>query len=337
MQARDLGEFALIDRIRALLPAADDDRLIVGIGDDAAVWRSGDSYTIATTDTMVAGVHFLPGRVRWEDVGWKALASNVSDIAAMGGTPTFALVTLTLPGNTPVAAIDALYTGLRDCAAAYAVTIAGGDIVAAADDALSVTVALCGEAAMDGNGEPLLLHRDAARVGDAIAVSGTLGASAAGLRALQSDAKPDAVASRLIERHMRPGPHVAAAAAAVRAGVRCAIDISDGLVQDLGHICAASGVGAELHADDVPVDKDARNAYGDDARALALTGGEDYELLLVAPDDVLSSLGAAIDTPLTVIGHTVASTDHRVRVLDRDGNEIDVDRAGFDHLRDARA
>ena len=132
MDVGDLGEFGLIERLRAALPAAAPGRLVVGIGDDAAVWRTGSGYTVATTDTMVAGVHFLPGAVAWHDVGWKALATNVSDIAAMGGTPTFALVTLCLPSDTAVDDIDALYAGLRECAEAYGVTIAGGDIVVGA-------------------------------------------------------------------------------------------------------------------------------------------------------------------------------------------------------------
>ena len=124
MDVSDLGEFGLIERLRRALPPAAPDRLIVGIGDDAAVWRSGDGYTVATTDTMVAGVHFLPGAVAWRDVGWKALATNISDIAAMGATPAFALVTLCLPSDTNVEDIDALYTGLRECADVYGVTVA---------------------------------------------------------------------------------------------------------------------------------------------------------------------------------------------------------------------
>src|SRR4029079_1046107 len=125
----DLGEFGLIARLREHLGASSDADLIVGAGDDAAVWRTGDAFTVATTDTMVAGVHFLPANVGWHDVGWKALAVNVSDIAAMGATPRFALVTLALPPDTPVADIDALYGGLGECGAMFGVTVAGGDIV----------------------------------------------------------------------------------------------------------------------------------------------------------------------------------------------------------------
>ncbi|HXK33955.1 MAG TPA: thiamine-phosphate kinase, partial [Dehalococcoidia bacterium] len=130
MDVGDIGEFGLIARLRGRLPPAGA-RLLVGPGDDAAVWGGAGRYVIATTDSMVAGVHFLPGRVRWQDVGWKSLASNVSDVAAMGGRPEFALVTLCLPPQTTVDAIDALYDGIGECAREYGVTVAGGDIVAA--------------------------------------------------------------------------------------------------------------------------------------------------------------------------------------------------------------
>jgi thiamine-monophosphate kinase len=144
MKVSDIGEFGLIERLTAALGAQSADKLVVGIGDDAAVWRSGDSYVVATTDTMVEGVHFLPGVIPWTDIGWKALAVNVSDIGAMGGEPAFALVTLALPPQTNVQEMDALYAGLREFAQAYGVTIAGGDVVSAPQ--VSVTVALLGRA-----------------------------------------------------------------------------------------------------------------------------------------------------------------------------------------------
>jgi thiamine-monophosphate kinase len=327
--AHDLGEFGLIERLAHALGSPADGRLVTGIGDDAAAWRAGGAYIVATTDTMVSGVHFLPGRVAWGDVGWKALAVNISDIAAMGATPSFALVTLCIPPETDVGALDELYAGIRECAAAHNVTVAGGDIVSS--PVLTITVALCGEAAVADDGSPLLLRRSAARPGDAVAVTGPLGGSGGGLRALQ-DGRTGTAVEALVRRHMRPLPRTDAGRAAVMAGVRCAIDISDGLVQDLRHLCEASGVGAHVMLDSLPVDPSLTAAYPADARVTAATAGEDYELLLVAPDAVLAKTSAMLEVPLTIVGRIVEPPAH-VRLLDASGREVATESAGWDHLK----
>ncbi|MDO8612946.1 MAG: thiamine-phosphate kinase, partial [Dehalococcoidia bacterium] len=201
MKVSDLGEFGLIERLAKAAGAEQPESLIVGIGDDAAAWRLNDAVMLATTDTLVEGVHFLPGRTPWADLGWKALAVNVSDIAAMGGLPQYALVTLALPPQTAVPDVDALYDGLRECAREYGVAIAGGDVVRAPQ--VAITVALLGQAEVDGGGRPRLMRRDAARAGYAIAVTGTLGDSAAGLRRLKDGAPAD---DPLVRAHLRPRP-----------------------------------------------------------------------------------------------------------------------------------
>jgi thiamine-monophosphate kinase len=342
----DVGEFALIDRLRARLAAPTDERLIVGIGDDAAVWRARDGYTIATTDTMVADVHFLPGKCSWRDVGWKALAVNVSDIAAMGGSPSFALVTLCLPPETPAAAMDELYDGLRECAESYGVTIAGGDVVSAGQ--FSVTVALAGEARVDEAGRPLLLLRSTAKVGDLVAVTGPLGGAAAGLRVLQRHpsvapgigAAPKEGVVRFVERHMHPWPRFDAGDIAVRAGIRCGMDISDGLAQDLAHICRASGVDAELRIDDIPLEDGLAEVFAGDARILAAIGGEDYELLLVGGDGALQiaedALRARLQMPntqqISIVGRITGAGEGGVRIIDAQGAEVALPTRGWDHL-----
>jgi len=327
MDVSELGEFALIDRLTAILGAPASGEVVLGAGDDAAAWRSGGTVCLATTDTMVAGVHFQPEWDAWRDLGWKALASNVSDIAAMGGVPETALVTLAVPSRQPVEALDQLYEGLRDCAAAYGVTVLGGDVVAAAQ--LTITIALLGRAQLDGRGEPLLLRRDAARPGQSIAVTGTMGDSAAGLRILCGARPPE---SPLVRAHLRPQPPLAAGQAAVHLGVRCGMDISDGLVQDLGHICERSGVGAVLQADAIPISEPLRQAFPEEALALAASGGEDYQLLLVADEGLLYRLRDAIDVPLTVIGRTVAGPP-QVRLLNAEGAEVSLATAGWEHLQ----
>jgi thiamine-monophosphate kinase len=328
----DLGEFGLIARLRDHLGPPGDPGLLVGPGDDAAVWRAGAAVTVATTDTMVAGVHFLPASVRWQDVGWKALAVNVSDIAAMGALPRFALVTLALPPDTPLAGIDALYDGLRECAAAFGVTVAGGDIVSA--PVFSITIALTGDAHSSDGGTPLLLRRDAARIGDVVAITGALGGSAAGLRALVERIERTPAVERLIARHMRPLPRIDAGQAAIAAAIRCGIDVSDGLVQDLGHICDASGVAAVVQVASLPIDPDLVAVFPADPTRLAATGGEDYELLLVAPSDAINALGRGVHVTVVgeIVAHDAASNAARVRCVDAVGAEADFGPAGWDHL-----
>jgi thiamine-monophosphate kinase len=353
MNVEDIGEFDLIERLRTSL-RADDSALVVGVGDDAAVWRVADGFAIATTDTMVAGVHFLPDVCAWEDVGWKSLAVNVSDIAAMGGIPRFALVTLMLPPATPVSVVDALYAGLEACAQDYGVTIAGGDIVSA--PTLAVTVALTGETTSASDGSMLALRRDAAVPGDLIAVTAPLGASAGGLRVLTEmkqrgeraprssdgtvESAPSDPRAELVEAHVHPWPRVDAGQIAVKAGVRCGMDISDGLVQDLGHICRASGVDAELRLADVPVAEPLLRLFPDDARMLAATGGEDYELLLVGGEGALRLADTALRRELGlpgpevhIVGVIVGEGDGHVRTTDASGNEVTIAEGGWDHLR----
>ncbi len=349
MKASDLGEFGLIARLtealasRAAGRAAGDvaSRLAVGIGDDAAVWRSNGGAVIATTDTLVAGVHFLPERTPRRDLGWKALAVNVSDVAAMGGAPDFALVTLALPEETPVSQIDELYEGLSEAAEAYGVVIAGGDVVRSPTE--MVSVALTGRAEVDAGGDPLVMRRDAAREGDLLAVTGCLGGAGGGLRALRAEPEDEALREAaadskavraLIERHLRPQARAQAGRAALSAGIRCAIDVSDGLLQDLGHLCRASGLGAIIQRDKLPIDPALAQLYeAEDALRYALAGGEDYELLLAGSRESIDEAARQSDVPLTVIGEMVADPERRARLLDASGREIALPAAGWDHLR----
>jgi thiamine-monophosphate kinase len=322
----ELGEFGLIERLADKW--GQPSSVIVGIGDDAAAWRVGTLTVLATTDTLVEGVHFQRELIRWRDVGWKAMAANVSDIAAMGGTPQYALVTLSLPPETEVEAVDELQAGMQDCASEYDVAVVGGDIVRAPQ--VSVTVALIGRGGEDERGNPALLRRDAAGAGDSIAVTGTLGDSAAGLVRLREGASAE---DTLVQRHLRPQPRIAEGQAAAQFGVKCAIDVSDGLAQDVGHVCEASGLGAVLRAEAVPVSRELREAYPGRWAELACTGGEDYELALVAPQEVLRLLKASLDTSLVVVGEMVEEGEGRVRVLDGAGKEMRLPRGGWDHLK----
>jgi thiamine-monophosphate kinase len=325
----EIGEFGLIEQLASIVGAEAPADLIVGIGDDAAAWRVGDQVLLATTDTLVEGVHFLPEFSPWADVGWKALAVNVSDIAAMGGEPLFAMVTLALPVESEVSFADELYGGLMECAREYGVTVAGGDIARAPQ--ICVTIALIGRAQMR-EGEPLLMRRDGAKAGDVIAATGTLGDSAAGLWRLRKGATEE---DALVRAHVRPLPRLAEAQEAARAGIECAIDVSDGLMQDLGHICEMSGLGAEIREESLPLSDDLRSAYPEDAMALACSGGEDYELIITGEEEAVERVGEEISAALTVIGRMTESAEHRPRLLDRAGKELPVALHGWDHLRQA--
>ncbi len=338
MKVSELGEFGLIDRLTEALaarPMAESARrLAVGIGDDAAVWRSDGGAIIATTDTMVAGVHFLPERTPWSAVGWKALAVNASDIAAMGGTPDFALVTLALPEDALVEDMDVLYEGLADAAKEYDITIAGGDIVHAPTMAISVT--LTGRAELDSEGEPVVMRRDTAKEGDVVAVTGALGGAAGGLTVLREERAESDATRALVERHLRPQARLAAGRAVLAAGVRCAIDVSDGLLQDLGHVAKASKLGAVVRRESIPVDMALLEEFeADEALQYAAAGGEDYELVFVGRRERIEGAARGAGVPVTVIGEMVADAERRVRVLDAAGADVPFDVGGWDHLRGA--
>ena len=339
MKVREIGEFALIERLARRMAslaspqAGAPPALLLGIGDDAAAWRA-EGVMLATTDSLVEGIHFLPEVAPWRAVGWKALAVNASDIAAMGGVPCYGLVTLGLPPDLPVTTVDELYEGLAEACQEWGLTIAGGDIVRA--PLLFITVALWGEAR-----EGRLLTRSGASRGDLIAVTGTLGEAAAGLALLRRGQRqgplregPKARVGRvLVEAQLRPRPPLSAGPLAARLGVAAGIDISDGLLQDLGHICRASGVAAVVEAACVPASAALQEAFPEEALRLACTGGEDYQLLLTASAPVLEEMKRRSPVPLTVIGHIQAGEPGRVRLVDEEGQEVTFARAGWDHLQ----
>ncbi|HLF07912.1 MAG TPA: thiamine-phosphate kinase [Dehalococcoidia bacterium] len=330
MRIAELGEFGLIERVAALAPPPNA-KLIVGIGDDAAVWRDGDRVQLATTDALVEGVHFRRDTTSWRDLGWKALAVNLSDIAAMGGRPDYALITLGLPPDVAVADVEEFYRGLGEAAERWGVSLAGGDMARA--PCVMVIGALIGSPGAGPDGAPAWLLRSAAQPGDAIAVTGSLGASRAGLEALASGHAGERVAL-LIAAHHRPQPRVEEGAALLALGVRCGMDISDGLFADLGHICRASGVAARVEAPLMPVHPALEALFPERALAWALTGGEDYELLIACPGPLLREAQRR-GLPLSRVGAIEDGPAGRVTVVDAAGRPMDVGSGGWDHFREA--
>ena len=318
MLVSDVGEFGLIERLNRLVTAerggpdnaAASFRLLVDTGDDTAAWQpSAAAIELCTTDTMVEGVHFTRATTPWRDLGWKCLAANVSDVAAMGGQPAYAVVTLGLPPDTPVAGLEELYRGMLDLGRRYGVSIVGGDVVRS--PVFFVTVALTGVTTRP----PLL--RSAARPGEAVAVSGWLGSSAGGLRLLLDagtapgdtpGAEPgieSAAAEFLRQAHRRPQPHTAAGQLLAEAGIRAAMDVSDGLADDLGKLGRASGVAAVIRAAAVPVHPLLRRQFPEDCLALALGGGEDYVLLFTGPPEIVEALLPSLPEGAAIVGEIV--------------------------------
>src|SRR6516225_6953511 len=273
-------EFALIARLVAQLPHRR--RTILGPGDDCAIVARGASPILLTIDSMVEGVHFNLGWGTPEQLGARALAVNLSDVAAMGGVPTACVVNLAIRPGLTRRYFDRLYGGLRRAARAEAVDIVGGNITSARQ--MAITIALLG----DAPARPL--RRDSARAGDEIFVTGTLGDAALGWRILSGELRARSSARRhLVSRYPVPA----------------AIDLSDGLLQDLGHLLKRSGVGAEVDAASIPVSTAYREVAGPDL-SLALGGGEDYELLFcIRPGHSPAKLARWLRVPAHRIGAIV--------------------------------
>ncbi len=329
MFVKDLGEFHVIhllaDAAGAKGDVAAQSGLLLSIGDDAAAWEGSDDSTVLTTDTMVEEVHFSLDWTGWRDLGWKAIATNQSDVAAMGCTPKYAVVSLGLRGDLPVEGLTEMYRGMAAACAANGGAVVGGDVVRS--PTFFVTVAMTGSA----EGDRPLLTRDAAKPGDVVAVTGRLGSSAGGLQILRDDLARDSEAETYLRNaHNRPTPRVREGRALRTLGATAAIDISDGLVDDLGKVSVASGVGIDLLAESIPVDERLKRAFPDDWLTLALSGGEDYELAFAAPADVVAKVAEKLDLPMTAIGRVREGAG--IRVLDADGVEIPVDRGGWDHF-----
>ena len=334
----DLGEFGLIDRLAATLgPPADPD-VLVGIGDDAAVYRVGEGRVhVVTTDALVEGVHFDRAFTPLERLGFKAISVNVSDVAAMNARPRFATVALGLPSGLAAEDVDALYRGMRRAAERYGLTLVGGDTTNARSLLLSVTV--IGEAA-----EEDVALRSGARAGHIVCVTGDVGAAFAGLKLLldgreklRADAAfvPDFAASQyVLARQLAPVARLDLVEAFAHAGVRpsAMIDVSDGLAAEIHHLCRASGVGARLYEAAFPIDDETRAVaarFGDDAPVYALFGGEDYELLFTMPEaDLVKLPPQGLFTP---IGRVVEAGDG-VLVQTEEGDEIPLEAGGFDHF-----
>jgi thiamine-monophosphate kinase len=310
------------------------EKLVKGIGDDCAVIGPYENKLfLITTDLLVEDVHFTWGKISPEHLGQKAVAVNLSDIAAMGGKALHLFLSLCIPKSSSIKDLHSIYGGIKTMCERYAVNILGGD-TSASPDRLMINVSVLGEV-----NEKEVLYRDGARPGDDIYVTGTLGDSAAGLKLIKRElSAPEALAKALINAHNLPLPCMETGRMIARTRLASAmIDLSDGLLADLGHVCEASDVGANLYHSALPISPELEtlSEVNDfDPHDLALSGGEDYRLLVTVPRKHASIFQKTFETGqparLYLIGEITKRK--RITVLMPNGIEKQPDATGFEHF-----
>jgi len=324
MKLRDLGEFPFLHRLRERLPM--DHRVLLGVGDDcAAVALPGT--TVITTDAMIEEVHFRREWTTLATLGEKAFAINASDVIAMGGEPTFALLSLGVPQDTEVEDLDAFFDGFLRAAKACGATLIGGNMSAAPCFMISVTLL--------GKTSHGVITRAGAKVGDDVYVTGNLGDAALGLRMLQ-EGRIDSSIEHVKERFLCPTIRFSVSRELVAQHlVHAMIDVSDGLLQDLGHLCEAGHVGAVVDAPALPMSLAYQTVLGKNHWETALTGGEDYELLFSVAQEQRKTIAQLAQTNhclITRIGQIVPRSEG-LTVRGQDGSLLTPARSGFDHFR----
>lgn len=331
MDLKQVGEFGLISLLIEG-SVSDPGSVVVGIGDDTAVLLPTPRHLqLLTTDMLVEGVHFdLQTTTPWQ-LGYKAVAVSLSDVAAMGGSPKHAVVSLALPKATPIEFVVNLYQGMKEICHAFQVNIVGGDTVSS-PHGLVINVAVMGEV------EPAhLVRRTGAHPGDLVVVTGTLGNSGAGLALLQrGDWEKYEFAWPLVTAHLTPRPQVKAGQTIARLGATSMNDISDGLASELNEIASASGVGVRLVAADVPLADEliqSEAVLGKSPLEYALYGGEDFQLVFTIGSDKFSALkNADSGINFTAVGEVMDSRQGVLLVLE-DGSSSVLEPKGYNHFR----
>ena len=326
MKLCDLGEFPFLRRLRERVPT--DARVLLNIGDDCAALALPGT-TVVTTDALIENVHFRREWTSFFELGEKAFATSASDIAAMGGEPTFALLSLGVPQDGEVEELEHFFDGFLHGATACRTALVGGNMSAAPCFMISVT--LLGHAP-DG-----VIARHGARIGDDLYVSGTLGDAALGLRMFQ-EGRDDVEARMVKSRFLTPTARVTIGRTVAAQHLATAmIDVSDGLLQDVGHLCEESYVGVVIDAPLLPLSSAYCAIVGEKDWSWALTGGEDYELLFTASAEyrtAVAELAKRQECPITRIGRIVAQSES-IRVNGFGGVAYTPGRRGYDHFRPA--
>ena len=338
MNVSKFGEFNLINHLMEVISKDNLDIinnlselgyvLSVQSGDDSAVWNSSDNSHVVTVDALVENVHFNFDYISWEQLGSKSVSVNLSDIAAMGANPIFITINLGINNQIKVEDLTSLYIGIINKCKIYNVAVIGGDIVKSRDFFISISA----YGASTYNTNNLVLKRSGALVNDLIAVTGHLGCSYGGYKLLSEKIKinDEPSSAHLINAHNNPIPRVNEGLELLKLGANSSIDISDGLLGDLNKLCKSSNVGAEIYSNDLPIDSFLKTAFRDDYLDYALNGGEDYELLFTASNDVMKKIIHNLNTNVTIIGKII---NKDIMVLDELGNELSIDPKGWDHFK----
>ena len=327
MKLSRLGEFGLIEKIRRSTPKGRGVRL--GIGDDAAWVANPTGFSLITADLLIEGIHFDFSWTTMFDLGFKTLAVNLSDIAAMGGVPAYLMLSLGIPAQFDSKKIAGFYRGIGALAAKSGVALIGGDT--------NMATSFLASACVIGHAPYRPISRRGAKPGNDVYVTGTLGDSALALQFLKTGTGPTKPRhSQLYARHHRPTPRLITGRLLAKERLATAmIDISDGLVQDLGHICQASHIGSVVLAESLPLSPAYRRLAGAAGLSLALTGGEDYELLFCArrrDRESIRQLQGRAKVAITRIGRCVAAKQG-ITVLDGLGSPLDIPATGHDHFK----
>jgi len=335
MYIEQLGEAGLIQRIKRKIPS-DDPSIVLGIGDDAAIIHSSKRDLLLSTDTIREDVHFSRKYYSFYDIGWKAVAVSISDIAAMGGVPKYLLLSMAMPDKVSVKDMDKLLDGVAGISAKYNVSVVGGNL-SRSKQGIAVDTTIVGEVS---GGRALL--RSGAGVGDMIYVTGCPGMSAIGLSILKRVPVPKRGGKSFVTAHLRPEPRVSAGLVLSKSkSATAAIDISDGLLADLGHVCERSKVGARIYSSLLPlpeVPDSIRKILAKEPLYYALYGGEDYELLFtVRPEKSaeFESLCRQQDVRYTMIGQ-IEPSEEGIRLVNEDNKESVIEPYGYDHFKSGR-
>ncbi|MBI5555374.1 MAG: thiamine-phosphate kinase [Elusimicrobia bacterium] len=327
-----IGEFGLIQRATRIFGRPARPGLIKGIGDDTAVVKVGHNKALVfTTDMLIEDIHFSLKYEGFFDIGWKALAVNISDVASMGATPTWGVISVGVPVGIPVDSVDKLAQGVAILARKHRIGIIGGDTVKS-PDRLVVNIALLGDAA-----EKDIIYRQGAQPGEALFVTGRIGEAAAGLEIIRGGQR-SAVSGQqknkkyLIHRYLRPEPRIKESILIVKNQLASSmIDISDGLHLSVKLLCAQSKVGANIYLNKIPLNNQLSTINYQQALQWALSGGEDYELLFTVPRQKVKK---ALELfPHGWIGKV--TTGSAIKILDQSGREITTRNTGYEHFKTA--